>query len=209
MRCPALQRLRRRRLRGNPAGVVLDAQGMDEVRTQQVAAEVGFPETASLTSDEGLGERRCRIRYFRPVAEVGFCGRDDRQRRCAGRAAGRTGELWLVTSVGEVRVGTWPGNGRILASLTSVAPAVREVTRPISALSALPSTMVRSANENSTPSGAAARSTRLVGAETNPSWSAKTPGSESRTEPAASCAMPDGATAIPPERASAANNSVR
>jgi predicted PhzF superfamily epimerase YddE/YHI9 len=106
---------------------VLDAQGMDEVRTQQVAAEVGFPETASLTSDEGLGERRCRIRYFRPVAEVGFCGRDDRQRRCAGRAAGRTGELWLVTSVGEVRVGTWPGNGRILASLTSVAPAVREV----------------------------------------------------------------------------------
>ena len=35
------------------------------------------------------------------------------------------------------------------------------------------------------------------------------PGSESGTESAASCAVPDGVTAMPPERASAANSSVR
>ncbi len=49
-----------------------------------------------------------------------------------------------------------------------------------------PSTAVRSVIANSTPSSAAARSTSLVGAETNPSRSAMTPGSESGTEPAAS-----------------------
>ncbi len=62
---------------------------------------------------------------------------------------------------------------------------------------------------NSTPSSAAARSTCLVGAETNPSRSAIAPGSESGTVPAASCAVPVGVTAMPPERASAASSSVR
>ena len=45
----------------------------------------------------------------------------------------------------------------------------------------LPSTAVRSVIANSTPSSAAARSTSLVDAETNPSRSAIAPGSESGT----------------------------
>jgi PhzF family phenazine biosynthesis protein len=113
---------------GNPAGVVLDARGMDEMRMQEVAAEVGFSETAFLTHDEGVGERRFGIRYFSPVAEVGFCGHATIATAVAlAEQRGETGELRLVTPVGEVKVETWREHGRIFASLTSVAPAVREV----------------------------------------------------------------------------------
>ena len=72
-----------------------------------------------------------------------------------------------------------------------------------------PSTAVRSVIANSTPSSAAARSTSLVGAETNPSRSAMAPGSESGTAPSASWAVPVGVTVMPPDLASAASISVR
>jgi PhzF family phenazine biosynthesis protein len=113
---------------GNPAGVVLDARGMDGTRMQEIAAEVGFSETAFVTNDEDPDERRFRIRYFSPLAEVAFCGHATIATAVAlsERREG-TGDLRLVTSAGEVRVETWRENGRILASLTSVAPAVREV----------------------------------------------------------------------------------
>lgn len=113
---------------GNPAGVVLDARGMDDVRMQQIAAEVGFSETAFLTKDEGSDERRFQIRYFSPLAEVAFCGHATIATAVAlAEHREGTGDLRLGTSAGEVRVETWPENGRILASVTSVAPAVREV----------------------------------------------------------------------------------
>lgn len=125
---------------GNPAGVVLDARGMDDTRMQEIAAEVGFSETAFLTNDEGLDERSFQIRYFSPLAEVPFCGHATIATAVAlSEQRERTGDLRLVTPVGEVRVETWPENGRILASLTSVAPAVREVDEAdlASALTAL------------------------------------------------------------------------
>lgn len=116
---------------GNPAGVVLEARGMNEARMQEIAAEVGFSETAFLTTDEGLdegaGERRFRIRYFSPLAEVAFCGHATIAAAVALSEQEGTGVLRLITSAGEVRVETRPEDGRILASLTSVAPAVREV----------------------------------------------------------------------------------
>lgn len=124
---------------GNPAGVVLDAQGMDDTRMQEIAADLGFSETAFLT-DEGPDERSFRIRYFSPLAEVPFCGHATIATAVAlSEQLQRTGVLRLVTSAGEVTVETRPDNGRILASLTSVAPAVREVDEAdlASALTAL------------------------------------------------------------------------
>ncbi|MDN3359115.1 PhzF family phenazine biosynthesis isomerase [Actinomadura sp. DC4] len=109
---------------GNPAGVVLDARGLDATRMQEIAAEVGFSETAFLTGGEG---RRLRIRYFSPLAEVAFCGHATIATAVALAEREGTGELRLATSAGEVRVGTRTESGRILATLTSVAPAVREV----------------------------------------------------------------------------------
>ena len=56
---------------GNPAGVVLDASGLDDAAMQAIAADVGYSETAFVTAADGsdLG-----VRYFSPLAEVPFCG---------------------------------------------------------------------------------------------------------------------------------------
>src|SRR5207249_2068176 len=62
---------------GNPAGVVLDATGLDDAAQLAIAAELGYSETAFLTAPPaGLGEpgRAFTIRYFSPLAEVAFCG---------------------------------------------------------------------------------------------------------------------------------------
>src|SRR5471030_1814826 len=58
---------------GNPAGVVLDATGLDASTMQAIAAEVGYSETAFLTpaGDDG---RTFNVRYFAPSIEVPFCG---------------------------------------------------------------------------------------------------------------------------------------
>ncbi|WP_460352321.1 PhzF family phenazine biosynthesis protein [Actinoallomurus acanthiterrae] len=109
---------------GNPAGVVLDARGMDETRMQEIAAEVGYSETAFLTKD---GERSFRIRYFSPLAEVAFCGHATIATAVALAEREGTGDLVFRTSAGEVAVATREEDGRVFATLTSVAPAVRPV----------------------------------------------------------------------------------
>jgi predicted PhzF superfamily epimerase YddE/YHI9 len=58
---------------GNPAGVVLDATGLDAPTMQAIAAEVGYSETAFLTPS-GDGGREFDVRYFAPSIEVPFCG---------------------------------------------------------------------------------------------------------------------------------------
>ncbi|MEV0405882.1 PhzF family phenazine biosynthesis isomerase [Actinoallomurus sp. NPDC050550] len=107
---------------GNPAGVVLDARGMDDTRMQEIAAEVGYSETAFLTKD---GERVFRIRYFSPLAEVAFCGHATIATAVALAEREGTGDLVFRTSAGEVAVATREEDGRVFATLTSVAPAVR------------------------------------------------------------------------------------
>src|SRR5579862_4101527 len=56
---------------GNPAGVLLDATGVTPSQMQQIAADVGYSETAFLVP---TGERTFAVRYFAPRAEVPFCG---------------------------------------------------------------------------------------------------------------------------------------
>ena len=55
---------------GNPAGVVISESGLAEDEMQQVAAEVGYSETAFAHPIEG----GWRVRYFSPENEVSFCG---------------------------------------------------------------------------------------------------------------------------------------
>ncbi|MFC4615141.1 PhzF family phenazine biosynthesis protein [Cellulomonas algicola] len=56
---------------GNPAGVVLDAESLDDADMLRIAAELGFSETAFLT---GIERAAARVRYFTPRAEIAFCG---------------------------------------------------------------------------------------------------------------------------------------
>ena len=56
---------------GNPAGVVLDASELSGARMQEIAAELGYSETAFATKRE---DGSFDVRYFSPEAEVPFCG---------------------------------------------------------------------------------------------------------------------------------------
>jgi PhzF family phenazine biosynthesis protein len=103
---------------GNPAGVVLDASGLDDARMQQIAAEVGYSETAFLLAGD-------RIRYFSPIAEVPFCGHATVASAVVLAERDGPGERTFVTPVGEVVITTVRGADAVMrASFTSVPPRV-------------------------------------------------------------------------------------
>jgi PhzF family phenazine biosynthesis protein len=56
---------------GNPAGVVLDADRLDETAMQRTAARVGLPETAFVRKSAAAD---FMIGFFTPTAEVDLCG---------------------------------------------------------------------------------------------------------------------------------------
>jgi len=105
---------------GNPAGVVLDASGLSDERMLEIAAEVGYSETAFLSGDD--------IRYFSPLAEVPFCGHATIATAVALAERDGPGERVLNTLNGPVPVTTRRDDqGRLTATLTSVTPTVKDV----------------------------------------------------------------------------------
>ena len=56
---------------GNPAGIVLDADGLTEEEMQRIAEKVGFNETSFVLSSEVA---HIRMRYFTPGYEMDLCG---------------------------------------------------------------------------------------------------------------------------------------
>jgi PhzF family phenazine biosynthesis protein len=106
---------------GNPAGVVLDARGLDEAEMLAIAADVGFSETAFVV-DRADGDHD--VRYFSPAAEVPFCGHATIALGVAHAARHGAGELRLHTVGGVVALRTAEDGGRTVATLTSVAPRV-------------------------------------------------------------------------------------
>lgn len=102
---------------GNPAGVVLDASGVDAAAMQRVAAEVGYSETAFLTP----GAETVHVRYFSPLAEVPFCGHAAIAAAVAHADRHGPGTLHLTTAAGAVDVRTEAGpDGVTTATLVSV-----------------------------------------------------------------------------------------
>lgn len=57
--------------KGNPAGIVLAADGMSDSAMQALAARTGFPDTAFVSS---AADADFRIRYFNSRREVELCG---------------------------------------------------------------------------------------------------------------------------------------
>jgi PhzF family phenazine biosynthesis protein len=111
---------------GNPAGVVLDATGLDEPRMQAIAADVGYSETAFLRPvDPAAG--RYRVRYFSPLAEVAFCGHATIASAVALAHRDGPGDLLFDTNAGEIGVRT-EQREVLLASLTSVPTRTRPIT---------------------------------------------------------------------------------
>ena len=60
-------------LTGNPAGVVVDAEGLTDQQMQRIAFEVRASETAFILRPE-TPDANVRIRWFTPSAEVPLCG---------------------------------------------------------------------------------------------------------------------------------------
>ena len=103
---------------GNPAGVVLDARGMDATSMQGIAATLGYSETAFLMPlDDGSFD----IRYYSPLAEVAFCGHATIAAAVAHAEHHGAGEKRLHTRSGLVRVVVDEAN---VATLASVEPRV-------------------------------------------------------------------------------------
>ena len=107
---------------GNPAGVVLDAGGLDDDAMQRIAAEVGYAETAFVTTTPD-GARA--VRYFSPIAEVPFCGHATVAAALALADTSGDGSVTFATAVGPVTITTaTDARSRRTATFTSVQPRI-------------------------------------------------------------------------------------
>jgi PhzF family phenazine biosynthesis protein len=105
---------------GNPAGVVLDATGVDASVMLATAAEVGFSETAFVVP---RADGTLRVRYFSPLAEIPFCGHATIALAVAHAQRHGAGNLQLRTKAGHVSVSTSEApDGSFAATLVSVPP---------------------------------------------------------------------------------------
>lgn len=103
---------------GNPAGIVLDAGGLDDARLQQIAADVGYSETAFAVATGQA--RRYALRFFSPLAEVAFCGHATVATAVAIAQRDGTGALVMDTPAGTIEVQTTRSEGSVSAALRSV-----------------------------------------------------------------------------------------
>lgn len=104
---------------GNPAGVVVDAEGLSRADMLRIAAELGFSETAFLTA---VTPASARVRYFTPRAEIAFCGHAT---IASGVALARRGAGPVVvfeTNAGEVPVDVTADAATLTAVDTVVEP---------------------------------------------------------------------------------------
>jgi PhzF family phenazine biosynthesis protein len=111
---------------GNPAGVVLDALGLNDTTMLGTAAGVGYSETAFVTARD-VGEGELDVRYFSPEAEVPFCGHATIATAVAWAERHGPGLLHMHTPVGLVEVETTDAPTGLTATLTSVPPKVAPI----------------------------------------------------------------------------------
>jgi PhzF family phenazine biosynthesis protein len=107
---------------GNPAGVVLDATGLDVETMQELAAGTGVSETAFLFP---VGDDDFVVRYFSPRSEVSFCAHATIAAAVAYAERRGPGGMTLYTRSGRVQVATRDaGCGGLSATVTSVPTRV-------------------------------------------------------------------------------------
>ena len=104
---------------GNPAGVVLDALGLDDATMQRIAADVGYSETAFVTDGGPRPGAPTRVRYFSPEREVDFCGHASIATGIALGAAHGLGSYPLMTNVGVVNLEVRTEDDVVIATLES------------------------------------------------------------------------------------------
>lgn len=104
---------------GNPAGVVMGAEDLTDTDMLQIAADLGFSETAFLTA---ITPDSADIRYFTPRAEIAFCGHATIASGVALARRGAGAVVRLATKAGEVPVEVGPHQTTLVAVHTPVEP---------------------------------------------------------------------------------------
>ena len=115
---------------GNPAGVVLDAGGLDDAAMQEIAADLGYSETAFLFPRD-REPNVYDVRYFAPLQEVPFCGHATIASGVALVERTPASELVFHTPAGLVTVSTARTEHGFVAELTSVSPRVSPAPDPL------------------------------------------------------------------------------
>ncbi|MGW5954980.1 PhzF family phenazine biosynthesis protein [Bacillus mycoides] len=114
---------------GNPAGVVLEADGLTEEEMQRIAEKVGFNETAFVLSSEVAD---IRMRYFTPGFEMDLCGHGTVGTIYALRERGLLEEKINLTI--ETKAGILPiqiganENGETFIKMRQAAPQFKDFT---------------------------------------------------------------------------------
>ncbi|MEX2550922.1 MAG: PhzF family phenazine biosynthesis isomerase [Nitriliruptoraceae bacterium] len=113
---------------GNPAGVVVTDALRPDRWMQEVAADIGFSETAFVTPRRGEPDGYHDIRYFSPEREVAFCGHATIATAIvlAEQGPGR-GRLRFHSRTDEIPVAVETIDGVPTARFTSPAPSHRPV----------------------------------------------------------------------------------
>ena len=113
---------------GNPAGGVLDAGRLTAAQMQDIAAEVGYSETAFVTGPvhpgglgSAVGGHLVPIRYFAPEGEVDFCGHATIATAVALCESSGEGSWTLGTKVGPVAITGRRDGARTVGTLRSPA----------------------------------------------------------------------------------------
>ncbi|MEK4913597.1 PhzF family phenazine biosynthesis protein [Bacillus sp. FSL E2-8887] len=112
---------------GNPAGIVLEADGLTEEDMQRIAEKVGFNETSFVLSSEVAD---IRMRYFTPGFEMDLCGHGTVGTIYALRERGLLEEKTNLTI--ETKAGILPiqiganENGETFIKMRQVAPQFKD-----------------------------------------------------------------------------------
>ncbi|KWU61271.1 PhzF family phenazine biosynthesis isomerase [Bacillus sp. SIMBA_074] len=114
---------------GNPAGIVLEADGLTEEEMQRIAEKVGFNETSFVLSSEVAD---IKMRYFTPGFEMDLCGHGTVGTIYALRERGLLEEETNLTI--ETKAGILPiqigvnENGETFIKMRQAAPQFKDFT---------------------------------------------------------------------------------
>ena len=112
---------------GNPAGVVTNAEGLDEGQMQKVAREMNLSETAFVTPSD---KADFKVRFFTPNTEVDLCGHATIGSFSALHEEGRLDAARSVftqeTKAGVLEVERSFRDGRPVFTMTQAKPSCRD-----------------------------------------------------------------------------------
>lgn len=108
--------------KGNPAGVVIDADHLTDNQMQEIAYQVGFNETAFVFKSD---QADLRIRYFSPGLEMNLCGHATIAALYCLATRGlinKSENFTIETKAGVLRIGFLEKNNRLYLLMDHAKP---------------------------------------------------------------------------------------